>query len=34
MPPNGAITTTGHLTTNSDYGTPVELPHASMIEQN
>jgi len=29
MPPNGAITTTSHLTTNNDhrnYSTPVELP--------
>jgi hypothetical protein len=37
MPPNGAITTTSHLTTNNDrmnYSTPVELPNSSMIESN
>ncbi|CAF1217250.1 unnamed protein product [Rotaria sp. Silwood1] len=30
MPPNGAITTTGHLTTNN-YSTPVEYPNSSSI---
>jgi hypothetical protein len=36
MPPNGAITTTGHLTTNNDhlsYSTPVEFPNSSRIDQ-
>ncbi len=36
MPPNGAITTTGHLTSNKDhasYSMPVEFPNCSMIEQ-
>jgi hypothetical protein len=29
MPPNGAITTTGHLTNNDYYSTPVEFPDSS-----
>ncbi|CAF2654011.1 unnamed protein product [Rotaria sp. Silwood2] len=35
MPPNGAITTTGHLTTNNhtNYSIPVEFPNSSIIEQ-
>jgi hypothetical protein len=36
MPPNGAITTTGHLMTNNDrtvYSIPVELPDFSMIKK-
>lgn len=32
-PPNGAITTTGHITTNNSYSTPIELPDSSIIEQ-
>ncbi|CAF5210953.1 unnamed protein product, partial [Rotaria magnacalcarata] len=35
MPPNGAITTTGHLTTSNynNYSTPVEFPDSSIMEQ-
>jgi len=36
MPPNGAITTTVHLTNNNDhmnYSIPVELPNSSIIKQ-
>lgn len=34
-PPNGALTTIGHLTSNNhvNYSTPIELPDSSTVEK-